>query len=107
MEKTLIYYKPEVVDFINQLVFDLYQKEYFGFLDDAIQYKDKLIDFIEKELPNFPYRHTPFILRNFGSKYIFYKANYQTSWYIFFENRNNEYLITFITNNHNKIAKFL
>ncbi len=85
----------------------MYIKEYFGFLEDAIKYKDSLIDFIEKHISNFPHRFTPFALRNLGSKYIFYKANHNTTWYVFFENQNNEFLITHITNNHNEIAQFL
>lgn len=85
----------------------MYIKEYFGFLEDAIKYKDSLIDFIEKHISTFPYRFTPFALRNLGSKYIFYKANHNTTWYVFFENQNNEFLITYITNNHNEIAQFL
>ena len=89
------------------MVFDLHQKEYFGFLEDAIHYKDKLIDFIEQEISTFPYRNTPFVLRNFGTKYLFYKANQQLIWFIFFESQNNKYIITFITNNHHNIAQFL
>ena len=107
MEKIEIYYKPEVEQYINELIFALYKENYFSYLENAIRYKDKIIDFIENNILNFPYRLSPFELKNYGSKYIFYNSNSRTTWYIFYENRNNKFLITFITNNHTKIAKFI
>ena len=38
---------------------------------------------------------------------MFYKSNPRTTWYIFFDKEDNQYLITFITNNHTEIAKYL
>ena len=42
-----------------------------------------------------------------GKKYIFYKANSRTTWYVFFESNENKILITGILNNHCEEAKWL
>ena len=107
MEKIEILYLTEVEEYLNKLVFLLFQKEYFGFLENSFEYVDNIIDFIEYNLPIFPYKKTPENLLSLGSKYILYKANQNTTWYIFFENSENRYLITFITNNYSEIIQFL
>ena len=107
MEKVEIFYKEEVENFINDLVFMLYKEGYFSYLENAIEYKDKIIDFIENNIVDFPHKKTPFELSHFGSKYMFYKSNSRTTWYIFFEKFDNKYLVSFITNNHSDNAKFL
>ena len=107
MEEIKILYKPIVEEYINELIYILYEQEYFGFLEDAISYKDAIIDFIENNIAVLPAKFTPFILRKLGKQYIFYKANQRTTWFIFFEKKDNIYLITFITNNHSEIIKHL
>lgn len=100
MEKIEVQYLAEVKVQLNNLVLILYEKEYFSFLENSFDYVDKLIDFIEFQLTEFPFKQTPEELIRYGSKYVFYKANNRTTWYIFFEHKNNRYLITYITNNH-------
>ncbi len=107
MEKVEVFYKPEVEKFINELVFILYKEDYFSFLENAIEYKDKLIDFIENNIQSFPFRFSPLPLYSFGSKYIFYRSNSRTTWYVFFEQKDNKYLITYVTNNHSELSKYL
>ncbi|RZJ48278.1 MAG: hypothetical protein EOO19_07640 [Chryseobacterium sp.] len=107
MEKITIQYLPEVEQYINELSYTLFEKEYFGFLESSFDYIDNLIDFLEYNLPIFPYRSTPLNLIDLGSKYIFYKANQNTTWYIFFENLDNHFLVTFITNNYSEIVQYL
>jgi hypothetical protein len=107
MEEIKIFYKPEVENYINDLVFILYKEEYFGFLQSSLDYKDKIIDFIEENISTIPSKNTPIPLISLGSKYITYKANQRTSWYIFFENEDDVYLITYITNSHSKIFQYL
>lgn len=107
MEKVKIFYKPDVEHFLNELIYILYKDNYFTFLENAINYKDNIIDFIEQNIATFPSKNTPLPLYNLGSNYLFYKSNNRTTWYIFFENEENQYLITFITNNHSEIANFL
>lgn len=107
MEKVKIYYQPEVENYINELMYTLYSENYFGFLESAVTYKNKIIDFIETKIAIFPFKNTPFRLRNLGSKYIFHKINDNTTWYIFFEKKDKTYLITYITNNHDQLIRFL
>ncbi len=107
MEEIKVFYKSDVEHFLNELIYILYKDNYFTFLENAIDYKDKIIDFIEHNIATFPSRNTPLPLYNLGSKYIFCKSNARTTWYVFFEKEENQYLVTFISNNHSEIAKFL
>lgn len=107
MEEVKVFYKPAVEHYINELVYVLYDRDYFSFLENAILYKDNLVDYIEQNIGILRHRNTPIRLVHLGSKYIFYKANDRTTWYVFFEKRDNEYIITFITNNHTEIAGML
>lgn len=107
MGKVSVQYLPEVEDYLNDLTYLLFQKEYFGFLESSFKYVDNIVDFIEFNLSTFPAKRTPeHLLRN-GSYYIFYKANANTTWFIFFEKLDHRYLVTYITNNHSEISKFL
>ncbi|MDR2205098.1 MAG: hypothetical protein LBE36_02915 [Flavobacteriaceae bacterium] len=106
MEKIKIFYKPSVEQYINNLILLLYEQEYFGFLEDAIEYKNRIIDYIEQNISTFPAKPTPFLLRKLGSQYIFYKANQRTTWFIFFEENDNIFLVTHITNNFSEIIKY-
>jgi hypothetical protein len=76
-------------------------------MEDAINYKDKLIDFIETNISGFPYKTTPLTLAHFGSYYMFYNSSKRDTWYIFFEKREKDYLVTYISNNHHSISEFL
>lgn len=107
MEKVNILYRTEVETYLNELIFVLYNENYFSYLENSISYKDKIIDFIESDIATFPFKKTPAILKNFGSNYIFYKSNQRTTWYVFFENKNNNYLITNIINSHCEETKWL
>jgi len=102
-----LFYKPETEDYFNELVFILFKEDYFSYLENAIIYKDKILNFIESNISTFPSRKTPKILQSFGTNYIFYKSNQRTTWYIFFEKSENNYLITNIINSHSKEAKWL
>ncbi|SKB98194.1 hypothetical protein SAMN05660477_02205 [Soonwooa buanensis] len=107
MEEINIILQSNVIDYLEELVLTLFQKEYFGFEEDAQKYVQRIYDFIEYNLPIFPFKNTPENLLELGSKYIFYKANTNTTWYIFFENLGNRYLVTFITNSHSELTKYL
>ncbi|TRX37903.1 hypothetical protein FNW52_03100 [Flavobacterium sp. ZT3R18] len=107
MEKINITYRTSAESYINDLVDILFEEEYFGFKSSAQNYAVKIVDFIEDNITTFPSRRTPIELSSFGSNYIFYKSNKRTTWYIFFERTENNYLITNIINSHCKEAKWL
>ncbi len=102
-----IIYSPKFLSELDLLAKVLYQQKYFSFVEDVDAYIDKIYDFIEYNLSIFPFRKTPENLIELGSKYIFYKANQTTTWYVFFENVENRYLVTFITNSHSEIVQHL
>lgn len=107
MEKINIVLQENVTNFLHELVFNLFENQYFSNEESAVHYVKKIYDFIEFKLSLHTYRNTPEKLIKFGSKYTFYKINRHTTWYIFFESFENRYLITYITNNHSEIINLL
>ena len=97
----------EAVNYLDELIEILYRKEYFGFIESAEIYVANIYEFIETSIDRFPPKESPVQLQYYGKQYIFFKINAQTTWYIFFESEANNYLITHITNNHSKEAKWL
>lgn len=89
-----------------QFVF-LYIKEYFGFIETAEDYVSKIYDTVLENIKSCTYKESPKTLKYLGSNYIFYKSNNRTTWYVFFEIKNNNFLITGIINNHCEEAKEL
>ena len=105
MEK--IVFRKEVLEYFDELFFILFEQEYFSFEDNAHKYIDKIVQFIYDDIVTFPHKYSPKELKHLGSKYIFYKANSRTLWYIFFENKDEKYIITGILNSHSEDAKYL
>ena len=98
--------KAEVIDYLEELVSILYEKDYFGYEEFAIKYVDDLIDDIKANLPLKLMKPAPDIFKRYGEelKYALFKKNKQTNWYVFFEvyKVGDEiiYLIKHIENNH-------
>jgi len=100
-----IIYLPQVEIFLNDLVDTLFEQEYFGFQNDAEIYMKKIKIFIQEKISIFPSKETPEVLKKFGEKYVTYKANSRTTWYIFFSQEEDFYFIKFITNNHTDLIQ--
>ncbi|MCD0467939.1 hypothetical protein [Flavobacterium sp. ENC] len=96
-----------VILYLDDLIITLYKKEYFGFIESAEEYVSNIYDAVPERIKKAPHKKTPETLRYLGSNYIFYKSSSKTTWYIFFEKRDKNYLITGITNNYCKEAKEL
>lgn len=105
MEK--IIFKKEVLEYFDELFFILFEQQYFNFEENAHKYIDKIVQFIHKDIAAFPHQSAPKQLKHLGSKYIFYKANSRTVWYIFFESKDEKYLITGIINSYCEEVKYL
>lgn len=105
MEK--IIFADKVSNYLNQLVYVLFEEEYFSYSENAQVYVNKIVDFIVSEIASFPHKKTPLALSHLGTYYIFYKSNKRTTWYIFFEKKATAILITGISNNHCEEAKEL
>ncbi len=105
MEKVI--FAKTVLEYFDDLVYTLFEDEYFGFPESAQNYVNKIVDFVISSIFSFPHKQTPKLLQYLGSNYIFYKANSRTTWYIFFEKRNQNYLVTGVLNNNSSVARDL
>jgi hypothetical protein len=104
---------PEVRQYLKELIQILYEKDYFGFEDSAIQYVEDLFSDIKNTLPIRVKYPAPSYFERHGENmyYAVFKKNKNTQWYVFFtiyEDYSGElvYLIRYISNNH-VIAKYL
>ena len=107
MGQVTVRHRPEVINYLNQLAYTLFEKDYFHSLESAVTYKNKIIEFIDDSIVTFPSKETPANIQYLGSNYIFYKSNQRTTWYIFFEQKGNDFLITNILNNNSEEIKWL
>ena len=95
-------YLPEIIRYLKELTTVLYEKGYFSFPETAKEYVDKLTFDIEINIASKSKKIAPrhFAKYGKGMYYITYKPNKRTTWYIFFNHKDNRYLIRYITNNH-------
>lgn len=105
---------PEVEEYLTDLGQILYENEYFGFEDDAIEYVTRLIFDIQKTLPIRQHNPAPKYFKKFVQnleqaeylEYAVFRKNKRTSWYVFFTTYEDEitgddiFLIRYIGNNH-------
>jgi len=97
-----VYYLPEIEIYLSELIELLYKEEYFSFEEQAVEYVERLKQYIENTIKTAYKRKSPDVVSRYGKdmQYVVYKANTHTSWYIFFQQRDDVYLIRYITNNH-------
>ena len=97
---------PEVLDYLEDLVIILYEKEYFSFLETAKNYVREMLTDIKTTLPEKRHRSAPKYYEKYGKdmKYASFRKNRRTTWYAFFktyeENGETFYLVRYIGNNH-------
>jgi hypothetical protein len=102
-----INYSDEFVAVTDDLIRTLYTQNYFGFVADAQDYVDRIYDFVRDNIRTYPAKTTPDELKEYGEKYILYKVNSRTTWYIFFNLKEDAYYVEYIANNHTHfIANF-
>ena len=104
MEK-IVYSKSFILQ-LNELIEVLYNEEYFGFEESAIEYVLKIYDFIENSIEYSVIRKTPFDLEKKGKFYMAYNANKNTTWYILFDKKDDKYIVNLILNNHTKDSEY-
>jgi hypothetical protein len=98
---------PEVRQYLRELSCTLYEKEYFGHLDSAEKYVEKLLFDIQANLPTKPHRLAPARFGKFGEglHYAAFRSNRATTWYAFFTRHNDAngeavFIVRHIANNH-------
>ena len=98
-----------------ELIDDLYQKEYFGFLNEAKEYVLEIEQYFKSEIPKLHQlglnkKAMPYF-EKYGKDLFF--ASYRrtkthTTWYAFYEIFDNRYFkVVHIINNHIKEAAFI
>ena len=103
-----IIFDPNVREYLKEVSEILYEKEYFGFAENAIEYIDSLISDISKTLHLCVRKPAPPYFSRYGKElfYSVFKKNDNTQWYVFFNYEDDIYLIRYIGNNH-IVAQFL
>lgn len=107
-----VLFLPEVRQYFQELEEILFEKEYFGFEESAVQYVRELIWDIENTLPVRMSKIAPpyFCRYGKGMHYAMFRKSKTTQWYVFFtkyqDNGETIYLVRYISNNH-LIAKHL
>ena len=100
--KEKIINSQRVIVYLDKLVQTLYLNDYFSFLESAQNYVGKIYDFINENLQSSKHYESPIELKYLGEFYIFYKPNKRTTWYVFFEKKQQHYLVTSILNNYSR-----
>ncbi len=107
-----VLFLPEVRQYLKELHGILFEKEYFGFEESAVQYVRDLILDIEETLPIRVSKEAPACFNRYGTgmRYTSFRKNRNTQWYVFFNKYREKdeviYLVRYISNNH-AIAQYL
>lgn len=87
---------------IEDVIQILFDKDYFGVKTDCHRDADKIYKFVEDNI-NFPIsKNSPLKFQKHGKKYLKYAANKRTTWYIFFDQKGNQFIVNHILNNHSQ-----
>jgi hypothetical protein len=68
VEKVIL--QKEVLDYLEELVYVLFENEYFSFKESAFEYVSKIICFAKDFIPENPHKTTPLELQKFGTYYV-------------------------------------
>ena len=101
-----VLFLPEIQEYFYELEIILYEKGYFGYEENAIDYVDDLVIEIKTNLPKMAHKPAPKYYEKYGKDlyYITIRKNKRTHWYTFFskyiENGETIYLVCYVGNNH-------
>lgn len=97
-----VLFHKAVEDYLFELIETLYQEEYFGFYESAMEYAAWLKSNIEASIHRYPKKPAPPYFSKYkeGLFYVSYKKNANTTWYVFFTYDSTAYYIYYIGNNH-------
>ena len=104
--KTRVVAIPEVIDYLNELVDILYEKQYFSFEDSSVDYVVEIFEDIITNLPVKPSKPAPIKFDKYrkNMEYAAFRKNKHTTWYVFFdvykEYEEKIFLVRHIENNH-------
>ena len=100
--KPIVNYESNVINYLNYLTKILFEKGYFGFEDSALEYIADLKNFVTNYISILPKYKAPTYFSKYGKnmQYVSYAINNRTTWYFFFRQEADIYVICYITNNH-------
>jgi len=92
----------EFLEELTDIVGILVERDYFSSEEYAQQYIQSMTNYIRQSSNLSTNKHVPSIFHKYGKnlKYITYKANSHTTWYVMFEEYEDSYVIRHITNSH-------
>lgn len=96
----IVIFSEEVSDKLEEIAEILYKNHYFGFIEDTDFYVEKIHNYVYDNVDKPISKLSPKSFQKFGELYIKYKANENTTWYIFFDRKDNRFLVNHILNNH-------
>ena len=103
---------PETLDYLENLVIILYEKEYFSFIETSNSYVYDLLYKIKTTLPMLSSKPAPKHFEKYGKnmEYAVFRKSKHTQWYVFFKvyKKDGEdiYQVRYIANNHT-VAQYL
>ncbi len=96
----IVIFSEEVSDKLDEIAEVLYKNHYFGFVENADIYVEKIHNYVYDNIDKPISRLSPKSFKKFGEFYIKYRANENTTWYIFFDRKEHRFLVNYILNNH-------
>lgn len=97
-----ISYAPEVLDDLAELIEILVKEGYLYTYEDATDYVQDILKHFRENVELYPSKPAPSHFERYGRglKYLPYKRNQRTTWYIIFVEHPEVFHVVKITNNH-------
>ena len=89
------------------MVTKLHNKKYFALKINSQKFVNKIYDDINVKLGSKKHKNTPTQLKKYGPYYSTFNTNKKTTWYVFFDKKEDVFFIQYITNNHLPISAHL
>ena len=111
----LVVFSEDVKSFFFELIDILFQKEYFGFLDEAKEYVSEIVQYFETEIPKMhrlglSKKAMPYF-QKYGENLFFAayrRTKSRTTWYAFYEIFDERYFkVVHILNNHTEESAYI
>ena len=107
----MVFLSKECEAYLDNLTIALFdttssKNKYFGFYSQAEIYVNRLREIASTKVYTASKKVAPpKYCKKYGSslKYFYYKHNKQTTWYFYFLEQNDNYIIQHITNNHQSV----
>ena len=110
-----VVFSEDVKSFFFELIDILFQKEYFGFLDEAKEYVSEIVQYFETEIPKLHQlglskKAMPYF-QKYGENLFFAayrRTKSRTTWYAFYEIFDERYFkVVHIINNHTEESAYI